>query len=579
MAASIGNRQQPEDSEMEQRNQRDRLRRRQPQNRVKSPAQQEMTRIPSQPSDPILGSADSRWRLHLRSMVRQQQNMVRKEQNLRRVRRYNLTSLSPTRPEAVPLKPLLPRKAGSQPATRLRPHLQSGSEIRSREQKLREAGGTPLPQNPDLGRGRRGRDQTETRTFQRLNPLPDPRNPGREHNQPRTMAAVPGSPPQVGTSGARPLKPGPTSQLSPNPRNRPSRRSQKRSLGPLVYAVRLLIVGIGIGAIAGTLLSALDPATQVAVKADETTKAQIQESPNEASNSPALTLHQEISPLKTQIQALVAQNSKLQPGLFIIDLDTGAYLDWEGHAPFSAASTIKVPILVAFFQDVDAGKIRLDEPLAIQPEMIAAGSGDLQYKPPGTQYTALEVATKMIAISDNTATNMLITRLGGAEALNQRFRSWGLTATAISNPLPDVEGTNITSPKDLATLMSIVNQGELVSLRSRDRLLDIMQQTVNNSLLPKGLGAGATIAHKTGDIGSLLADVGLVDMPTGKRYIVVAMVKRPHNDASAQQLIRQISRTAYDYFNQPQASPSTTSMPLGNTATISRAPTPGNTVN
>jgi beta-lactamase class A len=67
------------------------------------------------------------------------------------------------------------------------------------------------------------------------------------------------------------------------------------------------------------------------------------------------------------------------------------------------------------------------------------------------------------------------------------------------------------------------------------------------------LGAGATIAHKTGDIGSLVGDVGLVDMPNGKRYVAVAMVKRPHNNSEAKELIRQISRAVYQQFSQPTA--------------------------
>ena len=79
----------------------------------------------------------------------------------------------------------------------------------------------------------------------------------------------------------------------------------------------------------------------------------------------------------------------------------------------------------------------------------------MQFQDPGKQFTALETATKMITISDNTATNMLIERLGGAEALNQRFREWGLTQTAIRNVLPDLEGTNTTSAKDLAYLLTL----------------------------------------------------------------------------------------------------------------------------
>ncbi|NEQ22011.1 MAG: serine hydrolase [Microcoleus sp. SIO2G3] len=361
---------------------------------------------------------------------------------------------------------------------------------------------------------------------------------------------------------------------------RSSRHSQKRPLNPFIHIIRLLILGVGIGAIVGTLLSALNPATQASdKKVEETPKAEVQKSPSDVNTATPLALSQEIPELKAQLQTLAAEHPTLQPGVFLVDLDTGAYLDWQSNASFAAASTIKVPILVAFFQDVDKGKIRLDELLTMQPEMIAAGSGDLQYKQAGTQFTALEVATKMIIISDNTATNMLITRLGGAAELNARFRSWGLTATSINSPLPDVAGTNTTSPKDLGSLMSLVNQGELVSLRSRDRLLDIMQRTQTNTLLPQGLGAGAIIAHKTGNIGSLLADVGLVDMPTGKRYLVAVMVKRPHNDATAEELIRQISRTVYDYFNQPRVTPSTTLTPSEGTATISQTLTSEDSVN
>jgi len=330
-----------------------------------------------------------------------------------------------------------------------------------------------------------------------------------------------------------------------------------------LYALRLLILGVGISAIAGTVLSALDPTTRVTSKQVQMMNMQVipQEPANGAVASDAvasaevpadpLKLNQEIVPLKTFVQQLAAKNTKLLPGIFFVDLDNGAFLNVNGDLTFSAASMIKFPILVALLQDVDAGKIRLDEKLTLKKELIGGGSGDMQYRTPGTQFTTLETATKMIIISDNTATNMLIERLGGVKALNQRFQSWGLTVTEIRNPLPDLAGTNTTSPRDLAHLMGLVQHGDLISMKSRDRLLEIMRRTKTATLLPKGLGPGATIAHKTGDIGSLVGDVGLVDMPSGKRYIAVAMVKRPYNDGQAKELIRQISRAAYQQFNQP----------------------------
>jgi len=329
--------------------------------------------------------------------------------------------------------------------------------------------------------------------------------------------------------------------------------TSKKSNGLLVYALRLIIFGVGTCAIAGTLLSVLNPATRMQEKLAQENINKTASSTAKVLVPPALKLNQEIISLKAAVQQLGAKNKGLTPGVFFVDLDTRNYLDWNGSLPFAAASTIKVPVLVAFFQDVDAGKIRLDEKLTVKKELIGSGSGEMQYRPVGTQFTTLATATKMIEISDNTATNMLIARMGGIAVLNQRFQSWGLESTIIHNPLPDLTGTNTTSPKDLGHLMNLVDRGELMSLRSRDRTLEIMRRTKTRTLLPKGLGAGASIAHKTGDIGSMVGDVGLVDMPSGKRYIAVAMVKRPHNDGRAQELIRQISRTVYQQFNKPSA--------------------------
>ena len=333
----------------------------------------------------------------------------------------------------------------------------------------------------------------------------------------------------------------------------------KKSDGLLIYGLRLIIFGVGTCAIAGTLLSVVNPATRMNQQAPEKV-TQTSISAAKVLRPPSqLKLNQEILSLKAAVQQLGAKNKELTPGAFFVDLDTNNYLDWNGSLPFAAASTIKFPVLVALFQDVDAGKIRLDEMLTIKKELVGSGSGEMQYLPLGTKFTALVTATKMIIISDNTATNMLIARMGGIAALNQRFQSWGLVSTKLHSPMPDLTGTNTTSPKDMGQLMSLVDRGELMSLRSRDRLLEIMRRTKTRTLLPQGLGEGAIIAHKTGDIGIMVGDVGLVDMPSGKRYIAVAMVKRPYNDSHAQELIRQVSRTVYQQFTKPSATQVTSS--------------------
>ena len=343
----------------------------------------------------------------------------------------------------------------------------------------------------------------------------------------------------------------------PQPRNlKPKKNKNKKNklkISALFkYVIRLLILGVGFGAIAGTILYFIEENNQILSQGQKVEKSTIdlQKNPLENHLNRQLILGKQLILLKEKVQKLTQKMPQMQTGVFFVDVDNGDYLDIESNTVFSAASTIKIPILVAFFQDVDAKKIRLDEKLTLEKDVIGGGSGNMQYQKRGTKYTALETAIKMISISDNTATNMLIKRLGGKELLNQRFREWGLTNTAINNYLPDLKGTNTSSPRDLGNLLAMVQQGELISLKSRDRLLVIMRQTRTRTLLPQGLGKGAIIAHKTGDIGTILADAGIVDMPNGKRYIAVAMVKRPHNDYAARTLIQNISRTAYQYFNR-----------------------------
>ena len=338
----------------------------------------------------------------------------------------------------------------------------------------------------------------------------------------------------------------------PRPRNRPETF--------FLYALRLLILGVGLGVISGTVLSVWDPTARLTAGANLTAEPKLET----VSEEVPLRLTQELIPLKTQIKALMAKNTGLSPSVMLVDLDSHSYVDIGGSDVVAAASTIKLPILIAFFQDVDQGKIQLDQPIAMRKDLVATEAGEMQYQPVGSQFSAIKTVTEMITSSDNTATNMIIDLLGGMESLNQRFKSWGLTGTMLRNPLPDVAGTNTTSARDMAQMLSQLSDVKLVSGKSRDRIFDMMRRVRYNTLLPKGLGEGATIAHKTGTIGTMLADVGLIDTATGQRYVAAVLVKRPRDEDRANELIQQISRLGYQAFNQQQAVvPSVKDQPKG----------------
>ena len=332
--------------------------------------------------------------------------------------------------------------------------------------------------------------------------------------------------------------------------------------------VRMSVVGVGMGILFGTFIANRDltkplfPEIKLPFLAQESPN---QEKPTEnkeiiniaqlkeklikvKSPTKQLNFTTEDTVLKNKFNKLKAKYPQHEPGAFFVDLDNGVYVNFNGIKAFPAASTIKIPVLVAFFQDVDAGKIYLDEKLKVTKANNVSGSGSMQYQGLNREYSAIYTATEMIISSDNTATEMIIERLGGRKKLNQRFKQWGLKSTVINNPLPDLAGTNTTSARDLATLLAEVNQGQLISIRSRDRLMDIMTRTKTRTLLPQGVENGTMIAHKTGDIGKVLGDAGIVDMNTGKRYVGAVLVARPHNDYTARTLIQQISREAYQHF-------------------------------
>jgi len=412
---------------------------------------------------------------------------------------------------------------------------------------------------------------------------------GAAHTVSKSMAPPSPLPPQSTTDKVTPLRrplrqrsrlssapPPPTSATNASapatlrPRSRPSspqRRMAKPPL-PVLYLIRLVILGVGVAAIAGTLLSVLSPANVASSPSDRDRPSTGRSAPaattggglvqgNTANTVADIGLSSELTRLNAQLEQLATLTPGLTPVAFAIDLDTGRYVDLGGDSTVAAASTIKVPILIAFLQQVDAGTMALNQALVMQENHMAGGSGTMRNDAVETEYTALDVATRMIVTSDNTATNMMIDALGGQDALNQLFASWGLEDTVLRNPLPDLEGTNTTKAKDLALITALIDQGGLLTPRSRDRLFSIMQRTVNRSLIPFGINDGSLMANKTGDIGGLLGDVALVDTPNGKRYALSLLVQRPDNDGRASELIRRMTETIHAEMSQPVA-------PVGN---------------
>ncbi|MGK7911785.1 MAG: serine hydrolase [Synechococcus sp.] len=342
-----------------------------------------------------------------------------------------------------------------------------------------------------------------------------------------------------------------------SPRRRKSRSSKSSSRKPQhsswqAIAFQGFILSVGLGLVCGLIARRWGAALSTLPDASGTTPSVTSLAPSTfiAPSDPTTRPGAPIDELNQALEALDGEYPDLQLGTVLVDISERNYAGLRAQEAFPAASTIKLAVLAAVMESVDAGDITLTEKLPLQPTAVAGGSGALDSQPPGTEVSVLRAAELMISTSDNTATNVLVDRLGGIEVANQRFLQWGLQHTELVNPLPDLGGENTSSPADFALLLGEIERGEILTMRSRDRFLDILSSTRNDTLLPQSLEEGDRIAHKTGTINSSLGDVGLIDLPNGQRYIAAVMVRRENGDSDAETIIQEVSRLARNYWNQ-----------------------------
>ncbi len=256
-------------------------------------------------------------------------------------------------------------------------------------------------------------------------------------------------------------------------------------------------------------------------------------------------------------EKLIIKNPDLYVSAFFLSLDNQVYAEINSNVRLSAASSIKVPILIILLRMLDRKDILWNEKLILSEDIIGSGSGWMGYQKIGESFPLYEVATEMIRVSDNTATNLLIKRLGGISMVNKKFKEIGLKNTQINNYLPDLDGTNITSTKDLSLAMSLVDNGYLLNTNSRDIFREIMSTSKTNTLIPsgilRGLGKeskdtdyhlslkGFLVHNKTGDIGISYSDTALIQTPHNSRAFASFIVKGPFNDPRSSELIRNLS--------------------------------------
>lgn len=255
-----------------------------------------------------------------------------------------------------------------------------------------------------------------------------------------------------------------------------------------------------------------------------------------------------------QLQAALASVPSYAPGhvaLEIKDLASGYTEGVNANTVMPAASTIKVPIMVEVFRQMEAGNFDLNRLVHLQASDRDWGSGDICDAPVGTGFTVSTLLTKMITVSDNTAANMLI-RLVGRYHINAEMADLGLHHTHLADYIRteewNVRSTLRTTPADMVKLLSDMAKHQLIDEWSSNEMISILEHQQINTLLPVPLPDDILIAHKTGSFDDTLNDVGIVYGP--EPYVIAVMTTDLPSLSSGRSFIRHISKLAFNRMNQ-----------------------------
>jgi len=255
-----------------------------------------------------------------------------------------------------------------------------------------------------------------------------------------------------------------------------------------------------------------------------------------------------IAALQSQL-SIFATHAPGSIALAVEDLTTGMTTGVNANEEMPAASTIKIPVMVELFRQMERGTFDLNTRLTLRGGDKDDGSGDLCYARSGNTYPVSQLLSLMIDDSDNTATNMLI-RLVGRQEINHTMRRFGLTHTRLTDFVRSegpIRFALRSSPSDMTHLLTAMAKHRLIDEWSSRQMIAVLTAQHINTLLPVPLPAGTTIAHKTGSLHDTLNDVGIVyPAEADDSYVIAVMTTDLSNLESGRRFIRGVSSMAYN---------------------------------
>lgn len=270
----------------------------------------------------------------------------------------------------------------------------------------------------------------------------------------------------------------------------------------------------------------------------------------------------EFAPLAEAVEGVLARHPTATVAVVVRRAAPGDTVAYSRNAdrPFHAASTMKVPVMIEAFRQVEAGRRAWDDLVRVENRFrsivdgsefaITDDSDDALYSLLGQDVPFRDLVERAITTSSNLATNLLIDRLtaDSVQATAVRLGAPGMRVLRGVEDLKAFEAglSNRTTAGALATLMEALRDGRAVSPEADAAMIDVLDDQAFNEMIPADLPAGVRVAHKTGEITEIHHDAAIVYPEGAAPYVLVILTEGLEDHAESARLGAEVSRAIYD---------------------------------